>query len=91
MTVVINPNSYSRHMSCHCYEGVMSVLCTPLQVKCYQSINTGICFENYYRTTLGQLWEMDASCSQTSRPQKQWKVLQQKTETSAKTKKECRS
>ncbi len=23
-------------MSCHDYEGVMSVLCTPLQVKCYQ-------------------------------------------------------
>jgi len=23
-------------MSCHGYEGVMSVLCTPLQVKCYQ-------------------------------------------------------
>jgi len=22
-------------MSCHGYEGVMSVLCTPLQVKCY--------------------------------------------------------
>jgi len=31
----INPTSYSRHMSCHGYEGVMSVLCTPLQVKCY--------------------------------------------------------
>jgi len=29
MTVVIN-------MSCHNYEGVISVLCTPLQVKCYQ-------------------------------------------------------
>jgi len=29
MTVVINPTSYSRHMSCHGYEG------TPLQVKCY--------------------------------------------------------
>jgi len=35
MTVVINPTSYSRHMSCHGYEGVMSVLCTPLQVKCF--------------------------------------------------------
>jgi len=23
-------------MSCHGYEGVMPVLCTPLQVKCYQ-------------------------------------------------------
>jgi len=22
-------------MSCHGYEGIMSVLCTPLQVKCY--------------------------------------------------------
>jgi len=31
MTVVINPTS----CSCHGYEGVMSVLCTPLQVKCY--------------------------------------------------------
>jgi len=29
----INTNT---HMSCHYYEGViMSVLCTPLQVKCY--------------------------------------------------------
>jgi len=28
-------HAYSRHMSCHGYEGVMSVLCTPLQVKCY--------------------------------------------------------
>jgi len=27
-------------MSCHDYEGVMSVLCTPLQVKCYQKIYT---------------------------------------------------
>jgi len=26
MTVVINPTSYSRHRSCHGYEGVMSVL-----------------------------------------------------------------
>jgi len=34
MTVVTNM-PYSRHMSCHGYEGVMSV-CTPLQVKCYQ-------------------------------------------------------
>jgi len=25
-------------MPCHGYEGVMSVLCTPLQVKCYQPI-----------------------------------------------------
>jgi len=24
-------------MSCHDYEGVMSVLCTPLQVKCFRS------------------------------------------------------
>jgi len=38
MTVVINPTSYSRHMSCYGYEGVMTVLCTPLQVKCYQYI-----------------------------------------------------
>jgi len=37
MTVVINLTSYSRHMSCHGYEGVMSVLWTPLQVKCYQT------------------------------------------------------
>jgi len=36
LTVIINPPSYSRHMSCHGYEGVMSVSCTPLQVKCYQ-------------------------------------------------------
>jgi len=36
MTVVINPSSCSRHMSCHGYEGVMPVLCTPLQVKCYR-------------------------------------------------------
>jgi len=40
MTVVINMHkpyfrTYSRHMSCDGYEGVMSVLCTPLQVKCY--------------------------------------------------------
>jgi len=35
-TVVINMlTSYSRHMSCHGYEGVMSVLCTALQVNCY--------------------------------------------------------
>jgi len=26
---------YFMFMSCHGYEGVMSVLCTPLQVKCY--------------------------------------------------------
>jgi len=25
-------------MSCHDYEGVMLVLCTPLQVKCYPSL-----------------------------------------------------
>jgi len=36
MTVVINPISYSRH--CHGYEGLMPVLCTPLQVKCYRII-----------------------------------------------------
>jgi len=30
----INTPSYSSHVSCHDYEGVMSVLCTPLQVKC---------------------------------------------------------
>jgi len=37
MTVVINMHtSYSRHMSCHGYEGVISFLWTPLQVKCYQ-------------------------------------------------------
>jgi len=40
MTVVINmhkkPLSYSWYVSCHDYEGVMSVLCTPLQVKCYR-------------------------------------------------------
>jgi len=30
------PTSYSRLMSFHGYEGVMSVLCTPLQVKCYR-------------------------------------------------------
>jgi len=34
MTVVINP--HSRHMSYRGYEAVMSVLCTPLQVKCYR-------------------------------------------------------
>jgi len=27
-------------MSCHGYEGVISVLCTPLQVKCYQNVFT---------------------------------------------------
>jgi len=26
-------------MSCHDYEGVMLVLCTPLQVKCFQIIS----------------------------------------------------
>jgi len=31
MTVFIN-----MHVSCHDYEGIMSVLCTPLQVKCYR-------------------------------------------------------
>jgi len=35
MTVVTN-----MHMSCHDYEGAMLVLCTPLQVKCYQEVNT---------------------------------------------------
>jgi len=34
MTVVINM-PYSI-MSCHGFEGAMSVLCTPLEVKCYQ-------------------------------------------------------
>jgi len=32
------PTSYSRHMSCHGYDSIMSVLCTPLQVKCYQDV-----------------------------------------------------
>jgi len=39
MTAVINMHkltSYSRHMPCQGYEDVMSVLCTPLQVKCYR-------------------------------------------------------
>jgi len=40
MTVVINLTSYSRHMSCHGYEGVMSVLWTPLQVKCYREFKS---------------------------------------------------
>jgi len=26
-------------MSCHDYEGVMPVLCTPLQVKCYPELH----------------------------------------------------
>jgi len=30
-------------MSCHDYEGVMLVLCTPLQVKCYRMISEGSC------------------------------------------------
>jgi len=25
-------------MSCHDYEGVMPVLCTPLQIKCYPTL-----------------------------------------------------
>jgi len=33
MTIVINMHKTS--MSCRDYEVVMSVLCTPLQVKCY--------------------------------------------------------
>jgi len=37
MTVVINM-PYSI-MSCHGFEGAMSVLCTPLEVKCYQKKN----------------------------------------------------
>jgi len=38
MTVVTN-------MSCHDYEGVMLVLSTPLQVKCYRSVqNIIICY-----------------------------------------------
>jgi len=32
MTVVTN-----MHKTCHDYEGVMLVLCTPLQVKSYQN------------------------------------------------------
>jgi len=35
MTVVLNMHK-PYYMSCHGYEGVMSVLCTSLQVKCYQ-------------------------------------------------------
>jgi len=35
MTVVINMHK-PMNMSCHGYEGFMSVLSTPLQVKCYQ-------------------------------------------------------
>jgi len=31
-------NMHKTSMSCHDYEGVMSVLCTPLQVKCYHII-----------------------------------------------------
>jgi len=34
MTVVINMH---KHVSCHDYKGVMSVLCTPL-VLCYQHV-----------------------------------------------------
>jgi len=42
-------------MSCHDYEGVMLVLCTPLQVKCYRlrlgvsqlcSIQFSLCFNS---------------------------------------------
>jgi len=44
LTVVINMHKPSfifitYDMSCHGYEGVMSVLCTPLQVKCYHIRN----------------------------------------------------
>jgi len=40
MIVVINMHKHyfifkTYCMSCYGYEGVMSVLCTPLQVKCY--------------------------------------------------------
>jgi len=36
MTVVINMHKpYFIFKTCHGYEGAMSVLCTPLQVKCY--------------------------------------------------------
>jgi len=37
MTVVTNMHKTSFvFITCHVYESVMHVLCTPLQVKCYQ-------------------------------------------------------
>jgi len=40
-------------MSCDDYEGVMLVLCTPLQVKCYQKF-FWICFikSRWYKTNM---------------------------------------
>jgi len=38
-------------MSFHGYEGVMSVLCTPLQVKCYQTNHIYL-----YKPTLTNLY-----------------------------------
>jgi len=38
----------SRHMSYHGSEGVMSVLCTPLQVKCYH-LFYGLMFPEHSR------------------------------------------
>jgi len=44
MTVIINMHKTMR--SCHGYEGIMSVLCTPLQVKCYQTFVSHSIFHN---------------------------------------------
>jgi len=43
-------------MSCHYYEGVMLVLCTPLQVKCY---HWDITLEDSHRSYgLTQTWSL---------------------------------
>jgi len=58
MTVFINMHiltTYSRHMSCHGYKGVMSVLCTPLQVKCYHFL----CLMSHYITWRGGVYGLN--------------------------------
>jgi len=40
MTITVVTNMHKTSMSCHDYEGVMSVLYTPIQVKCYQNLKS---------------------------------------------------
>ncbi len=54
---IFGDNIWFKAVSCHDYEGVMSVLCTPLQVKCNRILFSKNVFFNSFLTDLGLLWE----------------------------------